>query len=264
MGTVDNQEQIGELPSRHDICPGCQSADWKSARMVIMEGTSSTAASVEGNVTDRGAFSGGFREFLLSDRWFSWDYSVNAGVTFNTSTGLVEEIKALMVKFGENLKIPAEPIKPLKPQIPCPSEPIKPLIPSGLSHLRDSLLIAGVLFAGPFWLFAEMDVPEGDNAKLIMTSAILIVPTIIFFLIAEFIASGRRGVYAMRLKLYEEKSEVYESVMRTYRRKMTHWNDENPAKWRIEKERILRQREELWESARVCMRCGTAYFSKSV
>ena len=63
-----------ELNKGSDVCPSCKSHEWKSARMIVMEGTTNTKGTVKGAVTDLGRLSGGFKEFLLSDRWFSWDY----------------------------------------------------------------------------------------------------------------------------------------------------------------------------------------------
>ena len=85
----------GGIESGSDVCPSCQSNSWKSAKMVVMEGTTNTTGTLDGKITDPGKLSGGVRNFLLSDRWFSWDYPIEAEIGLTSSTGLVEEVSLL-------------------------------------------------------------------------------------------------------------------------------------------------------------------------
>lgn len=101
-----------EIEQGSDVCPSCKSDRWKSARMVVMEGTTNTTGTIDGTITDPGAFSGGISNFLLSDRWFSWDYPIEAEIGLTSSTGLVEEVKRLMVHFSSKVQMPSPPVEP--------------------------------------------------------------------------------------------------------------------------------------------------------
>jgi len=45
-----------------------------------MEGATNTTGKLDGTITDPGKLSGGMREFLLSDRWFSWGYPIESEI----------------------------------------------------------------------------------------------------------------------------------------------------------------------------------------
>ena len=85
-------------------CPTCKSDRWNSAITVVMEGSTSAkgAAKQAGNL----------HESLLSDRWFSWDYPIEADIGLNASTGLVQEVKRFMVEYGPVVQMPSPPEKP--------------------------------------------------------------------------------------------------------------------------------------------------------
>ena len=85
-------------------CPTCKSDRWNSAITVVMEGSTSAkgAAKQTGNL----------HESLLSDRWFSWDYPIEADIGLNASTGLVQEVKRFMVEYGPVVQMPSPPQKP--------------------------------------------------------------------------------------------------------------------------------------------------------
>ena len=94
-----------EIEQGSDVCPSCKSDSWKSAKMVVMEGTTNTAGTIDGKITDPGMFSGGVRNILLSDRWFSWDNPIEAEIGLTSSTGLVEEVKRLMVNHSPKVQM---------------------------------------------------------------------------------------------------------------------------------------------------------------
>jgi hypothetical protein len=56
------------------------------------------------------------RNFLLSDRWFSWDKPIEANIGLTTSTSLVEEIKRLMVDNSLGFQLPPPPTPPTWPK----------------------------------------------------------------------------------------------------------------------------------------------------
>jgi hypothetical protein len=123
--------QTGDLgsPSGPETCPSCQSDQWKSAKAVILEGTTMTAGQIEGSVRDKGLFGGGTRSFLLSDRWFSRDYAIGAEINLVTITALAETVKTHLVSQAELKPMPLPPA-PAKTigffERERPSEPIRP------------------------------------------------------------------------------------------------------------------------------------------
>jgi len=85
-------------------CPTCKSDRWNSAITVVMDGTTNAKGAAEQ--------AGKLHESLLSDRWFSWDYPIEAEIGLNASTGLVQEVKRFMVEYGPVVQIPSPPQKP--------------------------------------------------------------------------------------------------------------------------------------------------------
>lgn len=107
-----------------DGCPKCGGQDWKSAKLVVLEGTTKTEGALEGELVEKGAFhGGGVRDFLLSDRWFSYESPLSAQFSSTTTSVLVDEIKALMVTEGAQRPMPPTPAEP--PQLIKPQEPTK-------------------------------------------------------------------------------------------------------------------------------------------
>jgi hypothetical protein len=137
--TANQRGDLGS-PSGPETCPSCQSDQWKSAKAVILEGTTMTAGQIEGSVRDKGLFGGGTRSFLLSDRWFSRDYAIGAEVNLVTITGLAETVKTHLVSQAElkPMPLPPAPIKKIgllereSPRAPTrPSaEPNIPVVPT--------------------------------------------------------------------------------------------------------------------------------------
>jgi len=103
--------------------------------MVVLEGTTSIKGEGSGIVTDPGAFSGGAREFFLSDRWFSWDNPIELNLDLTATTGLVGEVKRLMLANAAFVSAPPPPNPPTKPkalgffQKIYPVRPKKPEMP---------------------------------------------------------------------------------------------------------------------------------------
>lgn len=100
-------------------CPSCHSDQWKSARLVVLEGTSHSKGNLTGSMTDPGKLSGHISDIFLSDRWFSFNHPIaleSEGVTF---TAFAESIKAVLVVEGR--KIP-DAVRPANP--PTPKEPV--------------------------------------------------------------------------------------------------------------------------------------------
>lgn len=283
----DNTKET-EVKSGFEVCPSCNSDGWKSAKMVVMEGTTNTKGNLEGVITDPGAFSGGVRNFLLSDRWFSWDYPIGAAIGLTSVTGLVEEIKRLMVSHGSKVQMPTVPIEPRKlgyleritrdnPSVngrqaepPIPTKPVLPEDKPWYRHFFASLislavgwLIVGLIFA----IFI------GPMAMVAVLALYLISIPISF--VSSFRANKRQKIeYAEKLRLYPQQvsdaAEKYRADCERYEKAEMQKREEERAMLQYQqemteyeqaKERVLKVRESLWERARVCMRCGTAYLS---
>lgn len=95
-----------ELSDGRDTCPSCESNSWKSAKMIVLEGTTFTQGTITGDVTDRGKLSGGVEPFLLGDRWFSWSKSFDAEFESTTTNALVLVVRRLMQEHGSMVPMP--------------------------------------------------------------------------------------------------------------------------------------------------------------
>ena len=240
--TMNNSTQ-GEIESGCDLCPSCKSDSWKSAKMVVLEGTTNIKGTLDGAATDPGKLFGGIRNFLLSDRWFSWDYPLEAEIGFTSSTGLVDEVKRLMVAKGSHLIIPAAPVPPK------PVEPSKYL--SKLQESQKAFMGSLVSIALVFILARFRFLP--DNVGIILT---------LIFLLAALSSLATMAVTYWKLmknrKIENEniqlQREIIERAMPVYKKQLSEYE--------ANKNEVMKARELLWERARICMRCGTAYLAR--
>ena len=95
-----------------DTCPSCKSDRWNSAMTVVMEGATNTKNTFTATANTAATQSDGVRASLLMDKWFSWDYPIEADMGLNASSGLVQEVKRFMVEYGPAVQIPSFPAKP--------------------------------------------------------------------------------------------------------------------------------------------------------
>jgi hypothetical protein len=93
-------------------CPTCKSDRWNSAIKVVMEGSTNTNSTVIKTVNSAAKQAGNLHKSLLSDRWFSWDYPIEADIGLNASTGIVQAVKRFMVEYGPIVQMPSPPQKP--------------------------------------------------------------------------------------------------------------------------------------------------------
>lgn len=122
----------------HDRCPSCDSPEWKSAKTIILEGTTFSEGELEGSLNEPGWLSGGIRAFLLADRWFSWEKKIKGAVTTTTTTALVEVVEQYMRVQGAMVQMPLEPNEPAAPTRRSPPKigwfekaaPVKPTPPA--------------------------------------------------------------------------------------------------------------------------------------
>ena len=231
----------GEIESGSDVCPSCKSDSWKSAKMVVMEGTTNIKGTLDGTVTDPGKLSGGVRNFLLSDRWFSWDYPLESQIGLTSSTGLVEEVKRFMVAHDSKLNLPAAPVPPPPPE--------------GLNYSPSFLVMLGpfaiflMVLIGLFWYLAI----TLENSSLML---IAIIVTVGFaFYLSEKPAALIDKSWKVEDKHSKSQNDAFQKAMTVYNKQLAEYEMEanDPKIKQIER------RELLWDRARVCMRCGTAY-----
>lgn len=255
---TNNNKRV-KIAQGFDVCPSCKGDDWKSAKMVVMEGTTNTDGSLSGNITDPGAFSGGLRNFFLSDRWFSFDRPIEADIGLTSKTGLVEEVRRLMVEHGSSLVIPFPPEEPAKlgifkkvyPKEPKP--PIKPKKPeqqesgpvsakekSTFKKVTDSTvelfgsILATGLIVGLVAIFLRKAIVDEYLLNLNAVIAVIAFGTFIWVL------KGRP----------KSKNEQYENELRRYSKDMESYNDacdmyrEKLEKYKLDLEKAKLQNEE--------------------
>lgn len=114
----------------NEACPNCQSSDWKSAKMIVLQGTTFSEVAIDGKVTDPGAFSLNARAFLLSDRWFSWEYQIDADINITTHTALVGEVKKMLIEKAAGFPVPLAPTPPQASRPLSRITPVQPIEPS--------------------------------------------------------------------------------------------------------------------------------------
>lgn len=93
-------------------CPKCDSSDWKSAKLVILEGSTNSKATLNGQVTNNRVRKEGFKDNLLSDKWFTYDTPIMANLDSSTTSMLVDEVKELLVSEASMRQMPLPPAEP--------------------------------------------------------------------------------------------------------------------------------------------------------
>ncbi len=104
-------------------CPNCKSDSWKSAELVVLEGSVKTGGQIGGSFIHRGKLTSA-RDFLLSDRWFTYDFPIELELETESTTGLVNKVKDLMISEGAKRPLPMKPSIITDPK--RPTEPINP------------------------------------------------------------------------------------------------------------------------------------------
>jgi Skp family chaperone for outer membrane proteins len=104
-----------KLSSGHKACPSCGSDSWKGAKLVVLEGTSTSNGTMSGSMTDPGRLSGNMSDFFLSDRWFSFKHPLELNTEGIAQTALSTSIKDLLCSEGKLIKPAVKGIPPAKP-----------------------------------------------------------------------------------------------------------------------------------------------------
>jgi hypothetical protein len=289
-----------------DVCPSCKSDVWKSASKVVMEGTTNTKSTITGTVTDAGKFNGGVRELLLSDRWFSWDYPIEADIGLIPSTGLVQNVKRFMVEYGQEVKMPSLPPEPklsksimdawkvilenpepILPQAPTESKPpeiVKKPEMAGKSTVTSKLVQFLITIVSSIFGLIGINAAFGSNT-LTVQSAFIIFPSVIIFVTVKFLNRKTKIEEENKMKdienwpetleQYQKDRETFQEEIERFRiryeeseRKLSEYNkvieetacyEKQLAEYETRKNDVLKMREQLWEQARICVQCGTAY-----
>jgi len=285
-------DKLIDVGTAMETCPSCESDDWKSARMIVLEGTSFAEGQISGDCKDPGRLSGSLKAFLLSDRWFSWDYKLDGDIVLTTKSGLVEVVKRFMVDQSSMIPMPSIPIEPKKigffarirpvePRMPIePNIPEKPQDKPWYSHFRSKyfmqiwiVIMSCIGFEIPLYLM---------SSKLVLIKSILfligftVINSLIRSLNGNKIARNkyekRMIKYQKELNNYKFNAEKYHLEYQKYLNQIeeaklqqnkydqaaANYNDELSI-YESKKNKVMKKREMLWEKARVCTRCGTVY-----
>ena len=257
--------------------------------MIVLEGISHTNRNISGEITQRETFPGNFGDFLMSDRWFTLDYKMDANIGLTTSSGLAEEVRRLMISEASRVQMPIKPVEPeiLKYPVPIkPAVPVEPVIPetpkdrSNEYHFGKSMFTMGIV---SLVVAVLITILSNVIFGIILSSAIFILSIPINFLRAstgniraferherelarhpDLIEKFKKDVaqYEEDLQFYNiEVEELDLKKDRQYQASVLY--REQFAKYELEKGRVLKFRQLLWENSRVCTRCGTAYIGKN-
>jgi hypothetical protein len=276
----------------HIACPKCSGSDWKSAKLIVLEGTTLSEGTASGTITNPGLLSGGARTFLLADRWFSWEHQLDADVQFTTRTGLVDEVKRMLVERAAVFPTPVLPVAPkrisaldrITPSKPTkPKRPAPPTLPTPRSWFYHFARSVGKLFLYTFLVGIAVGVLATGlfAAYLFLALGLLVIGIPVSFFRA--FSGNKRAIlsYEKAQSAHETALVKYQQARVAFREEVRKFRDEcDKAERQEQRQRALVQRyetqmveynsrmhqlqefrESLWERARMCMRCGTAYLS---
>jgi hypothetical protein len=275
-----------DLGKGHPICPKCGSYEWKSAKLVALEGTTFSEGELKGTIRSPGKFSGSLRAFLLSDFWFSRDYQLTAELGLTTRSALVDEVKRFTVDSWSKLEKtqrpnkptlrfidridPVKPRKPLKPIAPRKADPK----PRRYFFLRSVGKSIGVSLIGlvPTVIFLPF------IARFYIMGAIVV--SVVAGLISAVKGNERQSAnYEKAVEDFPRSLKAYEKAKLEFPRELKNYNDElvKRRQHRIRQQQALEEyeavlknyrtqleelelaKEFLWEHGRICTRCGLAY-----
>lgn len=99
-------------------CPKCLSEEWKSARLVVLEGTTISRGALRGEIKGSRVSNSKNQDYFLADRWFTYDQELDAELHSTTVSALVDEIKELMVEEASVKPMPPAPTEPQRLPLP--------------------------------------------------------------------------------------------------------------------------------------------------
>lgn len=284
-------------------CPRCGSGDWKSSKLVLMEGVSSSGGTLDLGVTERGVFGDGkaidITAFFLSDRWFDFEkYQISGGLEISTQSGLAKAVELAVRQAGSLLKMPEEPVAPVKPTKNSSlgnkfanfiAKNPKPEFTEPENHSRLQMLwrrrggdVALLAIVIPVLFFNDLltiTKVQEQPAVYVSISCLIVV-----YLLAGLtkVATYNDSRLAKARKKYESKVAMWQTLQDkklssdkkfkaasdAFDRDYKIWEEEQKKyeleheAWAQKKELVEAQREELWNRLIVCHRCGEVYQSE--
>jgi hypothetical protein len=94
------------------------SEDWKSARLIVLEGTTISRGALRGEIKGSRVSNSKNQDYFLADRWFTYDQELDAELHSTTVSALVDEIKELMVEEASVKPMPPTPTEPQRLPLP--------------------------------------------------------------------------------------------------------------------------------------------------
>jgi len=189
-------------------CPKCGSHDWKSAKLIVLEGTTQTVGDIGGRGSTPSTFSGGLKNFLLADAWFSRDFPLQFDVGLTTTTALVEEIKAFMTAQAVTIPEPVEPTSPENLSFWAKIAPVKGKAKKEKISKKPeppSKPLAPKMQKPPFDL--DKNVSVASTAKGIFFNQLLLVSLAFIisgFIFVKYIMEFFEGGYMYSIKSFED------------------------------------------------------------
>ncbi|EAW42298.1 hypothetical protein MGP2080_06137 [marine gamma proteobacterium HTCC2080] len=280
-------------------CPECESFEWKSAKMVMLEGVTASDGNTTGGIVEKGLFSSksGYEVFFGSDRWFDFEkYSTHSSIKMETVSALAQAVEAAVIKEGDQLKKPSAPVEPEAPREPSSPRRSRPSAlsefkpPTAISRAKmwwnrrsgDPLLVA-IIFA--LWLAFTNSNPEitfFEHAYQRIASIWMPFGAIALAIFTLYLISGYLGLekynakreHKARRKLASERA-ANESARKRYEKydaDVAEWESEKQTydedlknwrnryqTWQLIVSDIEAQRIALWDQLRVCLRCAHVY-----
>ena len=312
---TDSTKYISEKDIRlgSATCPTCKSDRWNSAITVAMEGTTNAKGTVIKTANAAAKQAGNPHESLLSDRWFSWDYPIEADIGLNASTGLVQEVKRFMVEYGPVVQMPSPPQKPNHAssiwnspketrdspsvdQAPTPRITVGDPVTwkgSRQSAVKSKLARLSIVFAplmigltGAYVLFGH-DFISALSLLIIFASITTVAAFKVKRIPRDNLAEDEtdrkdienlsetlkhyakdREKFQEEVKRFRSRYEESDKILSEYKKLIeekrraeqeTAIYEKQLAEYDVQKLDVLKTRELLWERARLCTRCGTAY-----
>ena len=284
-------------------CPRCGSGDWKSSKLVLMEGVSSSDGKVDLGATERGVFGESkafdITAFLLSDRWFDFEkYQISGGLEISTQSGLAKAVELAVRQAGSLLKIPEEPVAPVKP---TKNSSIgnefanfiaafpKPEFTEPENHSRLQMFwrrrggdVALLAIAIPVLFFNDvLTINKFQEQPAVYVSISCLIVVYLLAGLTKVVTYNDKRLakakkkYASKVarwqtrqdkklssdKKFKAASDAFDRDYKSWQEEQEKYELEHKA-WAEEKALVEAKREELWNRLIVCHRCGEVYQSE--
>jgi hypothetical protein len=279
---------VGELK-----CSKCKGVEWKSAKMVMLEGASVSDGTANGRISQDGL------HLFGSD-----NYRTQSSIKMASTTNLAKAVEAMVKKEREQLKKPSAPVEPKFPQEP--SRPWRDRPPAIQWEFKPPVLIsrrkmwwnrrsAGlggittIILAISVNIFVSnpkaepnvIDHLHQNIASIWMPYGVIVLAIFIIYLFSgslglkEYNAKREqkaRRIFDISMKKKRAENEsliaryeeydadlaVWESEKSAYLEELKTWKDSHLA-WELTVADIEAQRLALEDQLRVCLKCAHVY-----